>query len=121
MSRSRQLVFGLCLLVLNGCLASPAHGADHLLTIGGGSHASNTQVSLESNVLFLQTYLHGAGLDEMPNEILFGDGKAGGRDVQFDDPKLELPRVNELLAQVFNSDHLLTASYRPHAIPHLWG
>ena len=99
----------------------PAVAKEHFLTIGGGSSASNNQVSLEQNVLYLQRFLHDAGLDGMPHEILFSDGLAGGKDLQFFDPNFEPPRANALLAEVFNREQGLTTRYRPHAIPHLWG
>src|SRR5438309_11626105 len=93
---------------------------DHILTIGGGSSASNNQVSLEKNVLYFQRFLKDAGLAELPHEILFSDGTAGAKDLQFVDPSFEAPRVNQLLAEVFNHEQGLTMQYRPHAIPNLW-
>src|SRR5690348_5444821 len=86
------------------CLAAlPCRAGDHFLTIGGGSSASNNQVSLEKNVLYLQRFLGDAGLADMPHEILFSDGTAGARDLQFDDPTFKPPRVNQILAELFNS------------------
>ncbi len=99
--------------------ALPAAGHDRILTIGSGTSASNTQASLEKNVLFLQSYLHTAGLGSIPHDILFANGKTDARDIQFEDPTADLPRVNDLLAQLSNNDHLLTAQYRPHAIPNV--
>src|SRR5258708_17035386 len=84
--------------------AIPALARDHFLTIGGGSSASNNQVSLEKNVLFLQRYLEASGMGNVPHEILFSDGNGGARDLQYEDPNYEPPRVNELLAEVFNMD-----------------
>src|SRR2546421_4158952 len=101
--------------------AVPASARDHFLTIGGGSSASNNQVSLEKNVLFLQRYLEASGMGSVPHEILFSDGNGGARDLQFEDPNYEPPQMNELLAKVFNMDRGLATQYRPHAIPHLWG
>lgn len=110
------------LVSLAACLFHPAARAkDHFLTIGGGSSASNNQVSLEKNVLYLQRFLHSAGLDSMPHEILFSDGVAGSRDLEFYDQSVEPPRVNELLAEVTNYEQGLITQYRPHVIPHLWG
>ena len=49
---------------LSGCRTAMAK--DHFLTIGGGSSASNNQVSLEKNVLYLQRFLKDAGLAGLP-------------------------------------------------------
>lgn len=94
---------------------------DHLLTFGGGSSVSNNQVSLEKNVLYLQHFLGDAGLTGVPHEILFADGTGGARDLEFDDPNVKLPRVTELLADVFDQENGLVTQYRAHAIPQLWG
>jgi hypothetical protein len=99
----------------------PTFAADHFLTIGGGSSASNNQVSLEKNILYLQRFLQDAGLSRLPHEILFSDGAGGTRDLQFYDPKAVAPRVNELLAEIFDRERYLTTQYRAHQIPHLWG
>ncbi len=109
-----------CLLLLLG-LSSTVRAADHFLTIGGGNNAGNNQVSLEKNVLFLERYLAAAGLGAAPHEVLFSDGSAGERDIEFDDPKAEPPKVNQLLARVFNHEQGLYSQYRVHAIPQLWG
>ncbi len=100
-------------------LAATANAHDRILTIGGGNSASNSQTSLEKNVLFLQSYLHEANLDSLPHDILFTDGNGGARDVQFEDPNATLPRVNDLLAQLAGGENLLLAQYRAHAIPNL--
>src|SRR5438270_3581399 len=73
------------------CVAVPALAGDHFLTIGGGSAASNNQVSLEKNVLYLQRFLEAAGFSDVPHEILFSNGAAGTRDLQFFDPKASVP------------------------------
>jgi hypothetical protein len=109
------------ILALISLAALPALAGDHFLTIGGGSSASNNQVSLEKNVLYLQRFLEAAGLSSLPHEILFSDGAAGTRDLQFYDPNATVPRANELLADIFNQQHDLTTRYRAHDIPHLWG
>lgn len=109
--------------ILNVVLSTsaPVIAADHFLTIGGGNAANNNQVSLEKNVMYLQRFLSAAGLDSAPHEILFADGNAGERDIEFDDPKREPPRINQLLARVFNHEAGLYAHYRGHEIPRIWG
>jgi hypothetical protein len=100
---------------------SPAGAEDHFLTIGGGSSPSNNQVSLEKNILYLQRFLADTGLGNLPHEILFSDGAAGARDLQFLDPNHQAPKANQLLAEIFRQEDGLDLQYRPHAIPHLWG
>src|SRR5436305_4458232 len=95
--------------------------ADHFLTIGGGTSADNNQVSLEKNVLYLQKCLADAGLDGLPHEILFTDGKDGARDLVYIDPKFQVPRVNQVLADVLGRGDGMDEQYRAHAIPKLWG
>ncbi len=102
-------------------IGEPADAKDHFLTIGGGSSASNNQVSLEKNVLYLQRFLQDSGMNALPHEILFSDGLAGAKDLQFFDANFEPPRANVLLAEIFGREEGLTTQYRPHAIPHLWG
>src|SRR5438270_10621226 len=89
-------------------LCLPATAKDHFLTIGGGSSASNNQVSLEKNILFLQRFLDGAHLASLPHQIFFSDGLGGARDLQYFDPSFRPPRANELLAEVFNHERDLT-------------
>ena len=96
-------LFIIALLILPAALC---RAEDHLLAIGGGNHPSNTQVSLEKNLLFFQSYLHDAGLEALPHELLFGDGLAGRRDVQFDDPNRPGLRVKELIGQIFENEEL---------------
>jgi hypothetical protein len=116
---ARSFRIGVALLVMGAVL--PAAAKDHFLTIGGGSSASNNQVSLEKNVLFFQRFLDRAHLASLPHEIFFSDGLGGARDLQFFDPTFQPPRANELLAQIFNRERDLTTQYRAHAIPHLTG
>src|SRR5947209_20330862 len=85
-------------------LAGAARAKDHLLTFGGGTTVNNNQVSLEKNVLYLQRFMKDAGLNGVPHEILFADGTGGPRGLEVDDPKNKLPRVNELLAELFDLD-----------------
>jgi hypothetical protein len=119
-SLRRRLVcaVGLCLIAGIGAWS---RAEDHILTIGGGSSASNNQVSLEKNVLYLQHFLADRGLGLLPHEILFSDGMAGGRDLQYVEARDDVPRVNELLGEIFRLQDGLDTHYRSHAIPHLWG
>src|SRR2546423_8584176 len=89
-------------------VSTSVEAKDHFLTIGGGSSASNNQVSLEKNVLFLQHFLADTNLASLPHEIYFADGLGGARDLQFIDPAVHVPRVNQLLETAFNTEHTLT-------------
>src|SRR6185436_110489 len=78
--------------------------SDHFLTIGGGESPTNNQVSLEKNILYLQRFLSESGLGSMANDIYFANGKETGRDIQFVDPTTPPPKVNQLLAQIFDKE-----------------
>jgi hypothetical protein len=107
------------LLSLHSC--SVIRGEDHFLTIGGGESPTNNQVSLEKNILYLQRFLTDSGLGSMSNDIYFANGKEPGRDIQFVDPTTPPPKVNQLLAQIFDKEEGLDASYRAHSIPGVRG
>jgi hypothetical protein len=107
------------LISLHSC--SVIRGEDHFLTIGGGESPTNNQVSLEKNILYLQRFLSDSGLGSMGHDIYFANGKETGRDIQFVDPTTPPPRANALLAQVFNNEDNLDASYRAHSIPGVRG
>src|SRR4051794_36560371 len=115
--------FVILLVMLAGVCAAalPARGGDHFLTIGGGSSASNNQVSLEKNILYLQRFLSERGLGDVPHEILFADGKGGLRDLVYEGAAEKMPHVNELVAQVLGQEDNLFEEYRAHNIPRLWG
>jgi hypothetical protein len=94
---------------------------DHFLTIGGGNWAQSTQASLEKNVHFFEACLASIGVPADAHEILFASGRNDSRDVQFLEPQKPLPKLNRLLAQVFEQERDVSASYRTIAIQHLWG
>ena len=117
----RLLIFASAAAAICSAALAPARAADHFLTIGGGSSASNNQVSLEKNVLYLQRFLAERGLGDMPHEILFADGTGGARDLVYVDPDDNTPRANELVARILGNEANLYENYRAHDIPRLWG
>src|SRR5258706_539738 len=99
----KRIAWLLGLMVSLHC-CSVMRGEDHFLTIGGGESPTNNQVSLEKNVLFLQRFLTDSGLGSMAHDIYFASGKETGRDIQFVDPTTPPPKVNQLLAQIFDRE-----------------
>ena len=66
-------------LIATGLMPREVAAKDHFLTIGGGSSASNNQVSLEKNVLFLQRYLQDSGLGSLPMKSSSATDRAARR------------------------------------------
>ena len=114
----RVILTTLFALIVTG---SPAMAEDHFLTIGGGYSPSGNQVSLEKNVFFFRNVLRDIYGNEPAHQILFSDGKSPQRDLQFHDPEMALPRVNELLAEVLRQTKGLTYAYRDHHIKDVYG
>jgi hypothetical protein len=100
--------------------AAPLRAGDHFLAIGGGDSPSNNQISLEKNITFFQRVLVDAeGPGTFP-DVLFSDGSGGSRDVQFI-PDQDPPRLNLLLARVYDNEHGVNFSYRAHKLNNLRG
>ena len=99
---------------------SRANAADHFLTIGGGDSPSYNQVSLEKNVLFYQRLVRDLEGPQIEHDVYFADGLAGSRDVQYVAAD-QVPRVNLLLARLFNQEEGVDIRYRPHQIPNVRG
>jgi hypothetical protein len=117
---TRGVVLILCCL-LAGIPSSVVAGRDVFLTIGGGPVPTNNQISLEKNVLMLQTLLLEQYPGGTPHEIFFADGKNGTRGLIFRDASKEIPEVNQLLAKVLRQERYLTLGYRSHEIPNVAG
>lgn len=117
---SRRVCGGLALLAFFLTASNRVRAGDHFLVIGGGDTPSNNQVSLEKNVQFFQRLLidsEGLGISA---DVLFSDGFAGTRDLQFV-PQEDPPRLNLLLARLFDHEHGLNFSYRPHKLNDIRG
>ena len=112
------LSLGLSLVVSNSALAK-----DHFLTIGGGYSPSGNQVSLEKNVLFLQSVLAEKRPDRPRHEIYFADGDDAERDVHFRDPDFDktVPPARRIMAEIFGEPESMDFVYRNHEIPNETG
>lgn len=102
-------------------IAIPVQAADHFLTIGGGYSPTGNQISLEKNVQLFQQLLAERYSGGTSHDVYFSDGKSAGRDLQFHDPALKVPRANLLLARVFRQTRYLPYRYRTHAISDVKG
>jgi len=98
-----------------------AQARDYFLTVGGGYSPSGNQASLEKNVQFFERLLVEQGLAATPHDILFSDGDNPSRDLQFHDPRFKVPKVNQLLAQIFGKEDGLSHQYRTHALKNVRG
>jgi len=96
-------------------------GADHFLTIGGGYSPAGNQVSIEKNIQFYQRVIDGVGISSAPHDLYFSDGKAPGRDVQFEPAESNVPDANRLLAKLFGSEKYLDLQYRDHEVEKVTG
>lgn len=93
-----------------------ASARDHFLTIGGGYSPTGNQISLEKNVQLFQRMLGERYPGEVPHDIYFSDGSNPGRDLQYQDPSVEIPRAQLLLARVFQQTRYQELQYRSHEL-----
>lgn len=116
------LIF-ICGLIAILLSAQPAQAKDYFLTIGGGYSPAGNQVSLESNVLFLQRTLKQERPDAPPHEIYFADGDAPERDVQYADAAAakSCPPAARIMTEVFGQADSVGLSYRNHNISDVKG
>ncbi len=109
--------FLLLLLAVQG----QSRADDYFLTIGGGYSPTGNQISLEKNVLLFQQFVQEQYSGGARHDVYFADGGDSGPDIQFEDPDLEIPRVNQLLARVFRQTKYLKNRYRTHQVPQVKG
>ena len=107
------------LLLLLGSRASIA--TDHFLTIGGGYSPTGNQISIEKNVQFFQKMLSEMYSSDVPHDIYFSDGNNPGRDLQYQDPDVGIPRAQLLLARIFQQTRYLDLQYRSHEVAGIRG
>ena len=115
----RSSIFALVIAL--GSAPRSALATDHFLTIGGGYAPSGNQVSLEKNVLYFRRVLKELHQDQAPHAVLFADGDARGRTLQYIDPARRVPRLNLLLAAILGDTEGLEHQYRPHQLGKLEG
>jgi hypothetical protein len=98
--------------------ASAVSGKDYFLTIGGGYNPTGNQVSLEKNVLFLQSVLAEKRPDRPTHDIFFADGNDEARDVHYRDPDFEAncPPARRIMAELFGDADSMDYIYRNHEI-----
>ncbi|MBP85691.1 MAG: hypothetical protein CMJ64_03085 [Planctomycetaceae bacterium] len=89
---------------------------DHFLTIGGGYSPTGNQISLEKNVQLFQRMLGEIYPSEVAHDVYFSDGDDPGRDLQYQDSSVEIPRAQLLLARIFGQTRYLDLQYRSHEI-----
>ena len=88
----------------------------HILVFGGGYSASGNQVSLESNVKYFHKIMNNLNLNDALKYTLFADGNDSARDLQFFDPKYKVPKINEILAELFGNPKTIYHQYRSNKL-----
>jgi hypothetical protein len=116
----RSSLFVLSVLIIQS-FSGRAQADDYFLTIGGGYSPTGNQISLERNVLLFQQFVQEQYPSGARHDVFFSDGEDASRDIQFEDPELEIPRANLLLAQVFRQTKYLRNRYRTHEVPNIRG
>ncbi|HBN75050.1 MAG TPA: hypothetical protein DD473_04375 [Planctomycetaceae bacterium] len=109
------------LMLISGGIVTTVEAKDCFLTIGGGYSPTGNQISLERNVEYFQRVLAEAYEGDVQHDILFSDGSDPQRDLQYYDPQQPLPRIYELLGQVFETESGQDYRYRNHQIGNLRG
>jgi hypothetical protein len=88
----------------------------NVLVLGGGYSPSGNQVSLESNVKYFRNIRNDIGLGNARIHTYFADGKEKGRDLQFFDPKFEIPQINLVFAEIFGKTKGIANQYRSNQL-----
>ena len=117
----RRLLRVACLALLLAYWSPDSQAADYFLTIGGGYAPMGNQASLEKNVQLFQQLVKEQYPADQPHAIFFSDGSNPGRDLQYRDPKLVIPPINQALAQIFGKGDNLAYQYRTHQVQSIQG
>ena len=97
-------------------LSQAAAGEDVFLTIGGGPDPQNNQVSLESNVLFLQRVLAAKASPASRQLIYFADGRLSDRDLKFIAIGRGESRAVQWMSRLFATELFLNRRFRDHRV-----
>ncbi len=87
-----------------------------VLIMGGGYSPSGNQFSLESNVKYFLRIRAKLGFSKSSTQLFFADGNDPARDLQYFDPKQEIPLVNRALAEIFGKNKGLNHHYRSNQL-----
>ncbi len=103
--------------------ASQVVAKDYFFTIGGGYNPTGNQVSLEKNVIFMQSVLAEKRPDHPPHDIYFADGDDAERNVHFRDPDFDktCPPARRMMAEIFGDVEAMDYVYRNHEIEGVTG
>lgn len=88
----------------------------NVLVLGGGYSPSGNQVSLESNVKYFRNIRNDIGLGKAVSYTYFADGRQNGRDLQFFDPKFNIPQINLVFAELFGKTKGIANQYRSNQL-----
>jgi len=107
---SRSLILAASIIA-----APPALAADHYLLVGGGDSPQNSQVSIESNVLWIESLM--GNVPFSTHQVLFAAGPEGPPDVV-----LHAPRDPEVqrwlpLARVHGEQKAALSVFRRNTVP----
>ena len=87
-----------------------------VLIMGGGYSPSGNQFSLESNVKYFLRIKEKLGFSNSSSQLFFADGNDPARDLQYFNPKQEIPIVNRALAEIFGKNKGLNHHYRSNQL-----
>ncbi len=93
-----------------GLLSPPLSAGDHLLLVGGGPVPQDSQVSIESNVIWIDRILRERGFDS--KEVMFAGGDNGAPDVVLHAPERAEVQRWLPLARIHGEPHAGVASFR---------
>ncbi len=117
LNRDRLLFLAIAIASLSGHVGA----ADYFLTIGGGYEPSGNQISLEKNVQYFQRTLHRLGHDPANHWILFADGRAPDRDLQYTDLNVFNSPAETWMNRILGDESEATMRYRDHQVSPVFG
>jgi hypothetical protein len=89
--------------------------ADHVFVVGGGPTPSNSQISIEKNVVYFRSVLHYLGRSDLDPCVLFASGPDASPDVCFDVSD-RIPPAYALAADLFGDPKAVRVRFRPHEL-----